>query len=58
MAARLRKRVFSAFLQQPVAWYDTTPTGSMVSTLGVDIEVIQTAVTRMLGARVQLPPTS
>ena len=59
VAVRLRKRVFSAYLQQPAPWYDTTPTGSMVSTLGLDIEVIQAAITRMLGARVRpslLPP--
>ena len=56
VAVRLRRRVFSAFLQQPAAWYDATPTGSMVSTLGVDIEVIQAAITRLLGARVRPKP--
>ena len=55
LAARLQRRVFSAFLRQAGPWYDGTPAGAMASTLGADVDLVQAAVTRLLGARVRPP---
>ena len=53
VARRLRDRVFGALMRQPASWYDATPAESLTTVVGADVEIVQAAVVRMLGARVR-----
>jgi ABC-type multidrug transport system fused ATPase/permease subunit len=53
VAQRLRDRVFSALMRQPSSWYDAMSAESLTTVIGADVEVIQAAVVRLLGARVR-----
>ena len=54
VAQRLRTRIFEALMQQSAGWYDVTPADSLTTVIGADVEIVQAAVVRLLGARV--PP--
>ena len=54
VAQRLRDRIFEALMRQPAGWYDVTPADSLTTVIGADVEIVQAAVVRLLGARVQL----
>jgi hypothetical protein len=51
LAARLRSRLFSALLRRDALFHDTSRTGEMTAWLGQDVEVLQSTVSRLLGAR-------
>lgn len=51
LASRLRTRLFRALLGRSAAFYDTARTGAMTSWLGQDVEVLQSTVAKLLGAR-------
>ena len=46
IVARLRRRLFSALLDQEVAFFDTMRTGDIMTRLTADTQVVQRAVTR------------
>ena len=52
VAQRLRTRIFDALMQQRAGWYDITPQDSLTTVIGADVEIVQVAVVRLLGARV------
>ncbi len=52
VAQRLRNRIFEALMQQSAGWYDATPADSLTTVIGADVEIVQAAVVRLLGARV------
>ena len=51
LASRLRTRLFRALLGRSAAFYDTARTGAMTSWLGQDVEILQSTVAKLLGAR-------
>ena len=51
LAARLRARLFRALLGRSASFYDTARTGAMTAWLGQDVEVLQSTVAKLLGAR-------
>ena len=53
VARRLRVRVFEALMRQQPGWYDVTPAETLTTVIGADVEMVQAAVVRMLGARVR-----
>ena len=44
--ARLRRRLFSAVLNQEVAFFDSMRTGDIMTRLTADTQVVQRAITR------------
>ncbi|KAL4458596.1 hypothetical protein ABPG75_013461 [Micractinium tetrahymenae] len=51
LAHRLRCRLFGALLQRDTLFFDRVKTGQMTAWLGQDIEVLQSTVAKLLGAR-------
>lgn len=51
LATRVKSRLFSAMMKRPYSPYSTLSSGTMLSWLGNDIQVLQTTVTKLLGAR-------
>jgi ABC-type multidrug transport system fused ATPase/permease subunit len=51
LAARVRARLFAALLRRDAAFHDRARAGAMAAWLGQDVEVLQQAVARVLGAR-------
>ena len=51
IGAHLRARLFRALLRREVTFHDVTKTGEMTSWLGQDVEVVQSTIARLLGAR-------
>ena len=51
LATRVKGRLFSAMMMQPYSPYSNISSGTMISWLGNDVQVLQTTVTKLLGAR-------
>lgn len=51
LATRVKGRLFAAMMGHPYSPYSTISSGTMISWLGNDIQVLQTTVTKLLGAR-------
>ncbi|GAB4822030.1 hypothetical protein N2152v2_009076 [Parachlorella kessleri] len=51
LAARLRSQLFMRLLGREALFFDRVKTGQMTSWLGQDVEVLQTTVAKLLGAR-------
>lgn len=51
LASRVRTRLFSAMLRRDGKFYSKISTGTMLSWLGNDVEVLQTTISKLLGAR-------
>lgn len=51
LATRVKSRLFAAMMAHPYSPYSTISSGTMISWLGNDIQVLQTTVTKLLGAR-------
>jgi ABC-type multidrug transport system fused ATPase/permease subunit len=51
VAARLRARLFSRLLSRDAPFHDAHQTGTLTSWLGQDVELLQSTIAKLLGAR-------